>query len=393
MEGVLRLSKVALPFRALLLALVAPLAQGIASSDHYPLEYCDGEGGVKATVGGKPVLLAFETTWPASYLLGGNEKSSGVVVGGKTRLSIPFNNVKKEDLPDGVDGVLGVDALRKTTLALDPLGQQVEFVGGAKFGLAAAERYFKSLPAWGGESKVVRLPLTRGPDGTPLLTAKIGGKEFPLVPRLTPLGSIVDKTVPHPKTTANADDWDYLNGVALPGLDMGWTAYSADDDFDQGGHGMLRLDVFGSRRVLVDLADDAMYVERLSDDGRASLFLTRMLDLPIVVRGNALMFAIPPGEAFGGEGDEIPENVEVVSIAKIAGSDWLADLRSGKPEASARLVGRLATLGKGGYDVVTLDADGNEESFTVPTREPSKTPTLRASLRAVARVLAGSPSR
>ncbi len=377
---------------AFLVLAAVPTLQAPIVQDRFPLEQCEGEGGIKAAVGGKPAIFAFDATWPLSYIVGGTGKVEEIAVGGKTRVTVPLVSIKKEDLPEDAAGVLGADALRKMTLAFDPLAETVEFVGGPKFGQAAAERYFGKLPSWDGLAKVVRLPLQRAQDGTPLLTARIVGRETQLAPRLSPLGSILDKTVPRPKEVAGKDDWDYLSGVGLAGLGTSWTAYNAQDDYSEGGHGMLALDVFASRRVLVDLGDDAMYVERLSDDGRASLFLTRMLGLPLIVRGKALMLGLPPGEESMNGAEEIPENVEIVSVANVSGADWIADLRADAPEATARLVGRLAKLSKG-YEVVALDGEGNEDRFTVPSREDPKRSMPAAWLRAVERARVASPSR
>lgn len=361
------------------------------------LEDFDGDAGILATVDGKERNLDFESRWPDSYLVGGMGKVSPVVVQGKELLKATFESVKQDEMAEGADGVLGMDSLRKVCLAFDPLYEKVDVMPHTKIGLEEAKRYFARFPAWGGESKVVRLPLGRAKDGTPTLETTIGAKKTSVVITVSTYNSLLDESIGKPPLIVAKDEWATLPNVAFPGLSPRWINYGLDEDWDaeeEGAHGMIAFDAFLSRRVVIDFADDAMYVEELPESARLSLFFSNKAKMPIAVEGDVAKIGPLPGLIADDQVGPL-NGSKLTKIADIPMAEWLRDLRSGTPEATERLMKRFQRFDDD-FDIIVVGPTGEERKITIPRRERPEDTSLGGPggwLRAGAQALAASRSR
>lgn len=350
-------------FRAALALFALPLLQP-AQVPGIELADFGGEPGFTAKVDGKSVKLVLSPRWPSSYLLGGDGSQKSVLVDGQPLVKVPLEEIGKESLFPNADGVLGLDALQKLCLVIDPIWERMEILPRTKLGLSGAQTYFSKLPAW-GSSKVVRIPLTPGPMGTPLISATIGGNKTPMIFSMSLYNTMLDDKVSRPKEVVGPENWSFMPNVAYPGLAPGWFSYFTPKDWnpsDEGGHGMIGLDTFASRKVIVDLADNAIYVEELAPDVRLAFALYRIADLPVSISGDTVTIAEMPGiiddEAVG------PLNgCKILKLAGIPIAEWLADLRGKTPDAGAKISQRALLFDKV-FEVTVLQPDGTEK--TVP---------------------------
>ncbi|RYG26395.1 hypothetical protein EON82_03480 [bacterium] len=283
-----------------------------------------------------------------------------------------YKGAKKEMVP-GSDGVLGADALRKVSLSFDPLYQTVEVVPGTKLGLAMAQAYFAKLPAWGGPSRVVKVPLSRTVSGCPIIKSVVGGKARPFSLTFSIYNSTLGSATA-PKAGRREEGWNYFPKFSIAGLAPRWLSYGYYADWgvsDYGSYGLIALDHFLSRRVLVDLAGDAVYVEELSEPARVSMLLTSIVKLPIVVTGEkAAIEPIPGYFPEDGIDDELAD-ARVTKIAGIAIGDLIRDVRAG---TSAANLAKLSEAMHKDYDITVIQPDGTERDITIPHDEaPSET--------------------
>jgi hypothetical protein len=327
----------------------------------------DGNPAVKVKIGGKERLLALMTYWSKSYLPDGGETPVSVSIGG-TSAPVRFAHDAKTSLVKGADGVLGADGLRKFDFAIDPLYNTVEVLPHTKIGLAGAKAYFAKLPSWGGPSQIVKVPLSRTIGGAPTIKASVGGKARPFTLTLSPYNSTLGKTA-----AANAGKretgWNYLSGFTVPGLSPRWLSYGYYPHWetsDYNSYGLIALDYFLSRRVLVDLADDAVYVEELSEPARVSVLLTSVTKMPLVLTGDKVMIGPIPGYfPEDAVGDLDGSRVKVIAGINVA--DLVREIRAGT--AAATLV-KLSDATDKDYDVLVVDPDGTEHEITIPHDDP-----------------------
>lgn len=381
-----------MPFVSFFLGFLFVRPQQLEKPLPLPTEEFDSEIGFRANVNGREVDLALKPFWPNSYLSDGDGKVAKVMVGDKTLAKVAFNELGDDRMPKDADGVLGQDALRQMTLVLDPVLKTVRFVAQTKISQERAESLLNDLPSWGGQTKVVRIPLKRTPDGVPTLAAMIDGQAAALMLRLSFYDTFLDASVGRPAESVSPNDWSYLAHVDLGGLPTSWVAYAprnewAPEEEREGAGGMLALDAFHSRRVIVDLAGDALYVENLPEEARLSLAISEETALPILVEGGKLVIGPIPGEEE--EAPSLyPKGAEVRSIAGVDAQEWIADLKAGTAEAAGKMAKRILKLDHD-FDLVVRGVDGKDQNFTIPR----ETPAPPASLRAVGRAPVASSSR
>ena len=352
----------------LLLFLAFPLLQGGPDVPPIQMEDFEGEPGIVAKVDGKPHKFVLATRWPSSYLLGAKGAAKSIVVGAAIVAKVPLQSLPKAQMYPNADGVLGADALRQACFAIDPLYQRMEILPSPKIGIEGAKAYFAKLPAWGARVPVVRIPLGRTLEGVPTVSVSLGGQKTTLVLSFSPYNSTLGPTVEKPKTVG-MEGWSYLPNLVIPGLAARWIEYGDYDKWDaaeEGAQGILALNAFVSRRVLVDLGDNAVYVEELSEAARISFFLSNHLQLPVVVSGEEARLGPLPGlyveDAVG------PMNgFKLVSVAEIPVAEWIRDLRSASAEAAARLDKRFRRLNDD-FDVVVVGPDGVEQTIPISRR-------------------------
>lgn len=358
--------------RAALAVLALPLLQPVQAPGIELADY-EGDSGFTAKVDGKDVRLVMVPRWSDSYLVGADGNPKEVRVNGKTLVKVAFNEGTKETLYPNSEGVLGLDALQKMCIAIDPVWEQMEVLPSPKLGLAGAKAFFSKLPAWGGPVKVVRIPLTLSDSGVPIVSSTIEGQTTPLVLTLSLYNTMIDKKVKRPADPMGPDSWSFLPNVTFPGLAPGWFSYFCPEDWDaeeDGGHGMIALDAFLSRKVIVDLADNAIYVEELSPEARLAFSFYRIVDLPFSITGDTVKVAAMPGII---EDDAVGElnGCKVLSLAGIPISEWISDLRAKTPGAAARISKRAPLFDKE-FEVTVLQPDGTRKTVMIDGSENGK---------------------
>ncbi len=351
--------------RASLALLALPLFQP-AQAPGIDLADYEGDSGFTAKIDGKDVRVVMSPRWPDSYFVGGDGSTKNVLVDGKSVVKVAFREGGKETLYPNTDAVLGLDGLKKMCIVIDPIWEKMEVLPSTKIGLAGAKEYFSRLPAWGSPAKIVRIPLTSSDSGAPMISPTIDGQVTPLLFNLSLYNTMIDEKVKHPQDPVGPDDWSFLPSVSYPGLAPAWFSYSAEADWDaaaEGGNGMIALDTFVSRKVIVDLADDAVYVEELAPDARLALSFYRIIGLPVSIVGDTLKVAAMPGVI---EEDGVGElnGCKVVSLARIPAAEWLSDLRVKTPGAAARISKRAPLFDKK-FEVTVIQPDGTQKTVTI----------------------------
>ena len=329
---------------------------------------------VKVTVDGYERTLALSTSTPSAYLSGTAIERLSVKVGGESLGKVRFAPVDQPTAGAlGGDGALGMETLGATAVGIDILGNKATIWPGGKLDSTTVSSWMTGSPEWDGLRRVRRIPLRRLPGGAPAVEAMIGGVKVPLLLRLGFFASGLEPSVKRPAIPIGDDGFSLLPSLSVDGLDFGALVYapSPEGTFDPkqiGTPGGITLDAFPSRRVVVDFAGGAMYVEDLPADARLTLLMHRQTRFPFKVEGDRILVAPIPGHEgesalrpyFGGE---------AVNIAGQSPADWLKDLR-GRDEASARsLAARIARI-REGFAVLVRMPDGREVpiNFHIPTK-------------------------
>jgi hypothetical protein len=357
--------------RSLLLAGLLPAAALAAAAEPIvlPCEVLGNELAIRAQVGGKERRIVLTTGSPYSYLKGAAEEPVEVLVGGRSLGRVRFYEPNEGLAVSGEEGGIGMDLLKGMAVGIDEYRREVTIWPKGALPASEAEAWILALPAWGGPSKVRRLKTGVLPTGSPSLEATIGGKRVSAILRLGFNGTILDPPVSRPDVPI-AKNRALLPPVAVSGLAPSWLVYlpGLENTIDREAFSVsaaIAQNSLDSRRVLVDLKADAVYVEELSEDARLSRFLSSFTSASLEVRGDGLFVHIPPGADGSLEPKVVPfEGSQVLRIADVPANEWLPALR-GRDEAGARrLAPLLARLFKT-FRIDVLTPQGRELSITV----------------------------
>ena len=328
---------------------------------------------VRAKVGTRTRRMVLSTLYPITVIpeqveLGQQtEVSIGECSLGKTQL---WGDDQSGNVP--AEGSIGLDLLKGTAVGFDPWRCEVTLWPKGKLNPKEAAAWVMASTGPGMPGTVRRLPTGHTKELAPTLETSVGGTKTPMSIQLAYNGAMLQ---PGPKVpTIPIDERRrLLPPVAIAGMPPLWFDYNAMPEGFFGSRwggvpGAIDLASFGGRRMLVDFAGGAVYVEELSADARLARFLERYTSIPMTISGDTITVDVQDevGKA------RLPALVPYYGLtARRIGNEpveeWLRNLRRTDEAAARWLAPRLAKIiGPSQIDVLT--PDGREVPLRIHVR-------------------------
>ena len=344
------------------LLLLARFAASPSAPIVLPFETLGQALAVHMSVDGKDRLMVLSTESQASYVRDAPPDPPSVEAGGVDLGRLPLMTFSGK-APFGQDGGLGMGVLKNMALGIDQYRREVTLWPKGGLSRTEAEAWVAAAPGWTEKARVRRIETRPLPGLSPSLEARVSGRSVPVLLRLGVNASFFDKGAELPGVPVTIGV-ALLRGVSVGGGSSGWAIRLPQDaSFGPdmaGSKGALSVGELGSRRVLLDLAANAVYLDDVSEEARISDFLTRLTRVPLRLREGGLFVEFPNGEG----ADRLPELVPFVGsrVLRIAGDgaeDWIDDLRSSDAAGAERLGKRLGGLFKP-FKIDVLTPQGRE---------------------------------
>lgn len=342
-----------------------------------PIKYPFGDPIISISIDGQP---------PQDFGLNMSSRHSIVTnkvdAGSLRQLSINGRNLGPATL-EYTDGpvrtslnALGLGFLNGMAIGMDYAKNEVTLWPGGHLTPESAKSWILGAPKWGSESKVWTLPIQRKVGVAPVIPISINGKKINVLLRIGQQGTAfihdVEPTSGIPVEYGQGGNQAILTNLEVGPATLPWilyfrgVKYDPSKEIDPSILGTFTTDNFLARRVIVDLPANALYVEQLSPDEQAAMFLSTWFQLPVDVQGSKMIIREMPGTRAYPQLTPIYES-EILEIMGQSSEQILAATR-GKTTENMKYLKLLFERIWNGYKVKfkMQNGDVHEANFSPP---------------------------
>lgn len=351
-------------------SVVAALASVLAvqaGAQSFTLPYVDNGAGfvVEVSAGGQTYHMMLGSCWSRSYASPPILQVGQIPLSSLGGDSIGTTQFLKRTIP-GVDGAIGMDVLRWLSLGFDLYNHKVTIwtrpvpEKDALAWVAQTDKWSRYVTAQ------TTIPLELDSEDLPTVSMRAGGNDYTAL-----LMTMTNATAMFGDHGAAAEST--VSGACVAQAKVGGEALSwlRDSKTINGGRSpypklridaMLSVEDLLSPRVLVDFIGKKIYVDRMSDAGRATMLMDSLFRAPLVMTDTGIEIGGPTADF-----DESMSMFKGWKVSKIEDTPEATVrkmLMSPSPDSQKWLNAFLATIWKS-YKIHTIGPTGTDGEISV----------------------------